>query len=774
MAYGSVTGIAPQYEDYPNHWLKFYDQGTTTPISMATDSTGNTLIARAELDQQGFIVTAGDARFIPFIDQAYDAWLFPTSADADNNDTANAIRLADNLEPSADAADLDAIELNIDEIESEIDSFIIDSFAAAKGGDWTGFDAVETRSFYGEWESTPEGMRGGALWFRDGTNGAPSTAGASGRNFYDAAGAGFTLASGQVVTAYTFGVLDDSDSTSQHNLYMDYVASTKSTYIEPEKALSTVNLLNSSMRNTERRRIGLDGIKALRDVIDDPARGIHFAGDSVMNGFITGGQIPGNARESFSWPNLLSYAMRRSNSGLATHDRTFNAPLGAGSTHGVFNDAPLGTMNDYNGFLDESIVLSSGGASVIYCTSSNIIEFDLPRGGVCDLHGLQLDGSAPVVNITISVNGSSFFAPVAADKFEIAGFPDPSVLDFSAAKAQHRILNLSYDDSAAVTVRFATTDTERFFFLTAVTRTDAAIIYNPHSNAISKNSFDIYSSEKICALPRKGSFNTITISYLADDNGLPISMKFINSLGLIVNPSTISGMVMHDQLGGGGSSDKDEIVTDSLVAGLSGVNKYICRSYFMVDKSDLSAAGVVGVILYHETQIIPLHDISFHGINNNEGVSGATTDSYASELSRITPYAKRGDIIMIGTGINDWGIQLSSSYLQQKAKFRTLALSLLATGATVVFMTNTQVRYTISTESTKNNRFIRFEDIQNAMVDAANSLGCPVIDWNAYNQDVTDWNSTYMADDLHPNRAGHLLIANAMISQLGLPEFESS
>jgi hypothetical protein len=69
---------------------------------MATDSTGGTLIARAEISSGGtvpigFIKTTGDAIFIPYLSQAYDGWLFSTAALADANDTTNAIRLADDV-----------------------------------------------------------------------------------------------------------------------------------------------------------------------------------------------------------------------------------------------------------------------------------------------------------------------------------------------------------------------------------------------------------------------------------------------------------------------------------------------------------------------------------------------------------------------------------------------------------------------------------------------------------------------------------------------------
>jgi hypothetical protein len=69
---------------------------------MATDSTGGTLIVQAEISSGGtvpigFIKTAGDALLNPFIDGDYDAWLFPTAAEATANDTTNAVQIADNL-----------------------------------------------------------------------------------------------------------------------------------------------------------------------------------------------------------------------------------------------------------------------------------------------------------------------------------------------------------------------------------------------------------------------------------------------------------------------------------------------------------------------------------------------------------------------------------------------------------------------------------------------------------------------------------------------------
>ena len=104
-AYVPISFIAIQY-DQIGFWLKFYANVTTTPISMATDSTGGTLLAKAQVDDFGFLTTDGATRFIPFLSQSYSAYLFPTEAEADANNTTNAIRVANNINPFGDDFDI--------------------------------------------------------------------------------------------------------------------------------------------------------------------------------------------------------------------------------------------------------------------------------------------------------------------------------------------------------------------------------------------------------------------------------------------------------------------------------------------------------------------------------------------------------------------------------------------------------------------------------------------------------------------------------------------
>lgn len=102
MAYAPVAGLIPQYDEQSGWYLKFYLPETTTPISMSIDANGTTLLAKAELDVDGFPTTDGNTLFIPFIDQRYDAFLFPTAAEADANNTINAKRVAQNINPLGD------------------------------------------------------------------------------------------------------------------------------------------------------------------------------------------------------------------------------------------------------------------------------------------------------------------------------------------------------------------------------------------------------------------------------------------------------------------------------------------------------------------------------------------------------------------------------------------------------------------------------------------------------------------------------------------------
>lgn len=106
MGYRPISGSVPQYSQNAagnsadGYYLKFYQAGTTTPLSMATDSTGGTTLAKCALNSRGEPIS-NDADettvFIPHLNASYKLVLYATETDADNNTTANALFVVDEL-----------------------------------------------------------------------------------------------------------------------------------------------------------------------------------------------------------------------------------------------------------------------------------------------------------------------------------------------------------------------------------------------------------------------------------------------------------------------------------------------------------------------------------------------------------------------------------------------------------------------------------------------------------------------------------------------------
>ena len=112
MSFSPIAFVAPNYRDYKNNWVKPYEPGSPTPKPFALESNGGTQVAKLEINKDGFIVSAGAALVIPFIDGAYDLWMFPTEAEADANDTSNAIRIADDVTAALSQSGLEAALIN--------------------------------------------------------------------------------------------------------------------------------------------------------------------------------------------------------------------------------------------------------------------------------------------------------------------------------------------------------------------------------------------------------------------------------------------------------------------------------------------------------------------------------------------------------------------------------------------------------------------------------------------------------------------------------------
>lgn len=98
MTWRPVSGQPVQYSTANNeiasgYYIKFYSGGGLTPISMATDFTGGTTLAKAKLNTKGYPISNpldDTTVFIPHVEIDYRIVLYKNEADADNNATANA------------------------------------------------------------------------------------------------------------------------------------------------------------------------------------------------------------------------------------------------------------------------------------------------------------------------------------------------------------------------------------------------------------------------------------------------------------------------------------------------------------------------------------------------------------------------------------------------------------------------------------------------------------------------------------------------------------
>lgn len=87
MAWIPISLTVPQYMDgngapYSGAVLKFYSAGTTTNISLATDSTGGTTASSVALNASGYPEVSGNV-VIPHLEEDYKIALYPTQAAAD-------------------------------------------------------------------------------------------------------------------------------------------------------------------------------------------------------------------------------------------------------------------------------------------------------------------------------------------------------------------------------------------------------------------------------------------------------------------------------------------------------------------------------------------------------------------------------------------------------------------------------------------------------------------------------------------------------------------
>ena len=196
MAFLPAANLSTSFEQYPGRWVKFFVQSSTTPLSMSIDSTGDTLLSRAEISAGGsvdigFLKTAGGSIFIPYLNQSYDAFIFATSQEADVGDTSSAIQIADNVNLSLFGTDTTLLQ--------QTDSIGTESNAGISSG-----HQIET-NFY----NSSNKVDSGGVFFFTGT----TTVGKAGNVpdadgfFYDADGKQFQIALNPFMNVLKFGAV---------------------------------------------------------------------------------------------------------------------------------------------------------------------------------------------------------------------------------------------------------------------------------------------------------------------------------------------------------------------------------------------------------------------------------------------------------------------------------------------------------------------------------------------------------------------------------------
>jgi len=110
--YEPVSRTVPQYskdgdELASGYYLKGYIEGTTTPLSMATDDTGGTTLAKCKLNTAGYPLSNDSddtSVFIPHFNADFKLALYLNAADADADTTGNAVWVVDAIPIAGSAA----------------------------------------------------------------------------------------------------------------------------------------------------------------------------------------------------------------------------------------------------------------------------------------------------------------------------------------------------------------------------------------------------------------------------------------------------------------------------------------------------------------------------------------------------------------------------------------------------------------------------------------------------------------------------------------------
>lgn len=480
----------------------------------------------------------------------------------------------------------------------------------------------------------------------------------------------------------------------------------------------------------------------------------HFIGDSITAGAISVNWDPTKQRETLGYSNLFAYGIQRY--GVFEKDSRTASFTGVST---FLPNAQFASLIDLGGLLASGITPNS-----MYCYYQKAGDgqkatYTIPSTGELSIFMPRSADSALTIKTEISINNSAWFSPKSSDGVYVEGFSNPALLDFTGTQRQVVELKVKSSKNKLVKFRMWTEDTGRSIYLpNNFARYGNTLTVLATGDGIYTNQFDAITGKKIIGLA-ENEFHTITINYLLQPGVQQyFNVKFIKNDGTLADPSTITGLKFFDSTNAGTLNQVQHLD--------SAIKKWKTRSYFLDDKTKLSAQGIIGVVLYENTTGFSIHNISFHGLVNNVAISGITTgDFYTNQLPSLLPYIKTGDYVFINLGMNDWILQTGST-LELKNNYRKIVSDLKNRGANVVMIVPNPPIFSVTNSTISDSRNLNFNDIVESIYDISNELNVYLIDIYSMYRSIGNF-SAYMKDNVHPNDAGHLIIAQRMLQSFG-------
>ena len=155
MAYFPISGIVPSIpkdgdELASGYYLKGYQAGGVTPLSMGTDSVPTSTLAKCLLSTRGEPLSNpldNETTFIPHFNKDYRLALYTNATDADNNTIASAVWITEDLKYIATASE---INISVNGLTRNIQAYLEDKEVAGYGilrtnlaaGDYAAGDVV--------------------------------------------------------------------------------------------------------------------------------------------------------------------------------------------------------------------------------------------------------------------------------------------------------------------------------------------------------------------------------------------------------------------------------------------------------------------------------------------------------------------------------------------------------------------------------------------------------------------------------------------------------